>query len=163
MAGDQHSVNLRNTTGPYMLVPSLHVVGAIQEEFGPTRGITQLDNGLVVRHIEVVRSFLQGFLNLATKYAKIVSDDVVTPILEAHIVQTLFLQKQAMAQEWECLCFLQKEIIQLQKWMVSAFPSPAAHIRGETLETYFELLHFHHKTGQVHLLPSLSGLNILSK
>ena len=93
MAGDQHSANLRNTTGPYMLVPSLHVVGAIQEEFGPIRGITQLDDGLVVRHVEVVRSFLQGFLNLATKYAKIVSDDVVTPILKAHIVQTLFLQK----------------------------------------------------------------------
>ena len=140
-----NTVNLRNTTGPYMLIPSLHVVGAIEEEFGPTKGITQLDNSLVIRHVEVVRSFLQGFLDLATKYAKIVSDDVVTPILKAHIVQTLFLQKQAMAQEWECLCFLQKEITQLQKWMVSAFPSPAAHIvhqqkrtqvetRGNTLE-----------------------------
>ena len=32
-----------------------------------------------------------------------------------------------MARKWECLCFLQRQITQLQKWMVSAFPSTAAH------------------------------------
>ena len=36
--------------GTYILIPSLHVGGAIQEEFVPTRGIVQLDNGLVIRH-----------------------------------------------------------------------------------------------------------------
>ena len=36
--------------GTYILIPSLHVGGAIQEELVPTRGIVQLDNGLVIRH-----------------------------------------------------------------------------------------------------------------
>ena len=47
-------------------------------------------------------------------------------MLEAHIVQTLFLQKQTMAREWERLCFLQREVKQLQKWMVSVLPSTSA-------------------------------------
>ena len=34
--------------GSYILIPLLHVGGAIQEEFGPARGIFQLDNGLVI-------------------------------------------------------------------------------------------------------------------
>ena len=34
----------------YILIPSLHVGGAIQE-FGPTRGIIKLDNGFVIRHV----------------------------------------------------------------------------------------------------------------
>ena len=83
--------------GPYILIPSLHVGGAIQEEFGSTRGIFQLDSGLVIRHVEVIKDFLQGLLDTVTKYAKTVSDDVVEPMLEAHIVQTLFLQKRTMA------------------------------------------------------------------
>ena len=32
-----------------------------------------------------------------------------------------------MAREWERLCFLQREVTQLQKWMVSVFPPTAAH------------------------------------
>ena len=77
--------------GPYILIPSLHVGGAIQDEFGPTTGNFQLDNGLVIRHVEVIKHFLQGLLDIITKYAKTVMDDVVAPMLEAHIVQTLFL------------------------------------------------------------------------
>ena len=77
--------------GPYIFIPSLHVGGAIQDEFGPTTGNFQLDNGLVIRHVEVIKHFLQGLLDIITKYAKTVMDDVVAPMLEAHIVQTLFL------------------------------------------------------------------------
>ena len=95
---------------PY--IPSLHVGGAIQEEFGLAKRIIQLDNDLVSRYVEVHKSFLQGLLDIVTKYAKTVSDDVVAPMLEAHIVQTLFLQKQTMARDWERLCFLQREITQ---------------------------------------------------
>ena len=75
----------------------------------------KLDNGFVIRHVTVIRSFLQGLLNIVTKYAKTVSDDAVTPILEAHIAQTLFLQKQIKSQELERLCFLQSEVTQLEK------------------------------------------------
>ena len=65
--------------GPYILIPSLHVGGAIQKEFGPTREIIQLDNALVIRHVEVIKSFIQGLLDIVTKDAKTVSDDVVAP------------------------------------------------------------------------------------
>ena len=57
----------------------------------------QLDNGFIIRHVEVIKSFLQGLLDIVTMYAKTVSDDVVAPMLKAHIVQTLFLQNQTMA------------------------------------------------------------------
>ena len=52
---------------------------------------------------------------------------MVAPVLEAHIAQTLFLQKQTMARKWERLCFLQRQITQLQKWMAGVFPSTAIH------------------------------------
>ena len=86
-----------------------------------------MGKSLVIRHVEVVRRFLQCLIDLVTKYAETVLDDVVTLRLEGHIVQTWFLQKQTIAPEWECLCFLQLEITQLQKWMVSDFPSTAKH------------------------------------
>ena len=80
-------------------IPSLRVGGAIQEEFGPTRGVVQLDNSLIIRNVEVVKSYLQGLLDIVTKYARPVSDNVVAPMLEAHIVQTLFFQKQTVARD----------------------------------------------------------------
>ena len=124
--------------GSYLLIPSLHVGGATQEEFRPTRGIVQLDNGLVIRHVEIIKSFLQRLLNIINKYAKTVSDDVVIPMLEIHIVQTLCLQKQPMACKWEHLCFLQREITQLQKWMVSVFPSTSECFVHQQLGTQVE-------------------------
>ena len=64
----------------------------MQEEFEPTRGTIKPDNSLVMRHVTVIKSFLQGLHNIITKYDKAVYD-VVAPIFEVHIVQTLFLQK----------------------------------------------------------------------
>ena len=93
----------------------MHPGGVVQDELGTTRGIMKLDNGFVIRHVTVIRSFLQGLRNIVTKYAKTVSGDAVAPMLEAHIVQTLFLQKKIKSQDWEGLCFLQSEVIQLEK------------------------------------------------
>ena len=124
----------------YILIPSLDVGGAIQEEFRSTRGIVQLDNSLVIRHMEVIKSFLQRLIDIVTKYAKTVLDDVVGPLLEAHIAQTLFLQKHTMAREWERLCFLQREIKRLQKCMVSVFPSTAAHFVHQQPVTQVETI-----------------------
>ena len=104
--------------GSYIPIPFLHVGGDIQEECGPTREIVQLDNGFIIRHAEVTKSFLQGLIFIVTKGANAVSDDVLAPMLEGDFVQTLFHQKQTMAQEWERLCFLQREITQLQKWLM---------------------------------------------
>ena len=104
----QHNLQEMNTLGvheikqqgTYILTPSLHVGGAIQQESGSTRGIVQLDNGLVIRHVEVIKNFLHGLLDIVSRYAKTVSDDVVVPMIEAHIVKTLFLQKQTIARQW---------------------------------------------------------------
>ena len=126
--------------GALHLIPSLHVGRAIQAEIGATRGVLQLDKGLVIRHVEVIKDFLQGLLDMVTKYAKTVSNDVAAPMLEAHIVQTLFLQKRTMVHEWECLCFLQREITQLQKWMVSVFPSTATHFVHQRPGTQVETM-----------------------
>lgn len=67
--------------GSYIPIPFLHVGGAIQEECGPTREIVQLDNGFIIRHAEVMKSFLQGLIFIVTKFANAVSDDVVVPML----------------------------------------------------------------------------------
>ena len=104
----QHNLQEMNTLGvheikqqgTYILTPTLHVGGAIQQESGSTRGIVQLDNGLVIRHVEVIKNFLHGLLDIVSRYAKTVSDDVVAPMLEAHIMKTLFLQKQTIARQW---------------------------------------------------------------
>ena len=90
--------------------------------------------------MEVIKDFLQGLLDIVTKYAKTVSDDVVASMLEAHIVQTLFLQKRNVAREWERLCFLQRKITQLQKWMVSVFPSTATHFVHQRPGTLVETM-----------------------
>ena len=44
---------------------------------------------MVIRHEEAIKRFLQGLLDIVTKYAKTVSGDMVAPVPEAHIVQTL--------------------------------------------------------------------------
>ena len=48
--------------GTYILIRSLHVGGAIQQEFGRTRGIVQLDNGLVIRHVKPLRTSFMYYL-----------------------------------------------------------------------------------------------------
>ena len=48
--------------GTYILIRSLHVGGAIQQEFGRTRGIVQLDNGLVIRHVKPLRTSFMCYL-----------------------------------------------------------------------------------------------------
>ena len=90
--------------------------------------------------MEVIKSFLQVLVDIVTKYAKTVLDDVVAPMPEAHIVQTLFLQKQTMARESERLCFLQREVTQLQKQMVCIFPSTATHFAHQWSGTQVETM-----------------------
>ena len=144
----QHNLQVMDTLGvheikqqgTYILIPSLHIGGAIQQEFGLTRGIVQLDNGLVIRQVEVIKNFLHGLLDIVTRYAKTVFVDVVAPMLEAHIEQTLFLQKQTMACKWERLYFLQREVTQLQKWMVSVFPSTASNFLHQQSGTQVETI-----------------------
>lgn len=48
-----------------------------------------------------ISKLLEAFYE-ACSMSKTVLDKVVAPMLEAHIVETLFLQKQTMAQEGEC-------------------------------------------------------------
>ena len=90
--------------------------------------------------MEVIKNFLHGLFDIVTRYTKTVSDDVVAPIVEAHIVQTLLLQKQIMAREWERLCFLQREVTQLQKCMVSVFHSSVAHFVHQQPVTQVEAI-----------------------
>ena len=51
----------------YIIIPSLQVGEAIRKKSWPTRGILQLDNSLVIKHVEVIKSFLQGLLHIVTK------------------------------------------------------------------------------------------------
>ena len=126
---DMHNLKVHEIQqqGQYVLIPTLHVGGAVQEHYGLDKEILQLDNGLVIRNIKLAPELLHGLLDIVATYAKQVADDVVAPMLEAHIVRTLFLQKQLMAKEWERLCFMQREVTQLQKWTITVFPSTAAN------------------------------------
>ena len=122
--------------GSYILIPSLHGGESIQKKFGPTRGIVQLGNGLAIRHVEVIKSSLQGLLDTVTKYDKTVSDDAVAPMLEAHIVLALFLQKQTMTCKWERLCFIQKILYSYKNgWLVfSPLMLPTLSINDQVLK-----------------------------
>ena len=57
----------------------------------------------------------------------------------AHIVQTLFLQKQTMARDWSIYASY-KERLQLQKWIVSVFPPTAAHFVHQQQGTHVETM-----------------------
>ena len=58
--------------------------------------------------------------------------------LRAHVLQALFLQELTKACEWECLCFLQREVTQLQKWMFCVFPYSAVHFAHQRPGTQVE-------------------------
>ena len=77
----------------YILIPSLHVGEAVQEEFRPTRGIINWITASLSGISKSLEVFLLGLLDFITKYAKTVSDNVVASMFEAHIAQTLILQK----------------------------------------------------------------------
>ena len=49
-------------------------------------------------------------------------------MVETHIVQTLFFQKKNLESRVGTLVFLQSEVTQLEKWMVSVFLSTAVHV-----------------------------------
>ena len=92
---------------------------------GINEKIIQLDNGLVLRNTEIYPNTFHPLTEAIKEYAKTVSDTVVAPLLEAHIVKTMIYQKQMMIQEWERLCFIQQEMTKLQHWMISIFPNTA--------------------------------------
>ena len=78
-------------------------------------------------------------LNIVSKYAKTVLDNVVLPLLEGHIVQTLILQtKIGLENGSKVQARLQSEVTQLQKWMVRVFPSTAAHFVHQQKGTQVE-------------------------
>ena len=87
------------------------------------QSVLQPDNGLVLRNIEKAPSLYKNLRQIVKTYAKKVANDVVAPLLEAQIVQTILHQKQIMAREGERLCFMQQEITRLQHWMISVYPS----------------------------------------
>ena len=86
--------------------------------------------------MEVIKSYLQGLLDTVTKYDKTVSDDAVAPMLEAHIVLALFLQKQTMTCKWERLCFIQKILYSYKNgWLVfSPLMLPTLSINDQVLK-----------------------------
>ena len=109
----------------YILIPDLHIGGAIQNQY--RNGIIQLDNGITL--IPTGKKFyhINHYLRrIITKYARQVGTDAIAPILEAHIVRNILLEKQRIAQEWQRGCFLQQEITRLQHWIITTFPSSAS-------------------------------------
>ena len=48
-----------------------------------------MDNGIVIKHVEGIKTFLQGLLDIVTKHTLKVLYNLVAPMLEAHIVETL--------------------------------------------------------------------------
>ena len=79
--------------GDYILIQDLHAGGAVQAEYGSNKGLLQLDNGLVIRTLHETNDLLKSLKTVVSTYASKVADDVVAPLLEAHIVQSLMLQK----------------------------------------------------------------------
>ena len=65
-----------------------------------------------------------------------------------------------MARKWECLCFLQRQITQLQNWMVSAFPSTAAHFVLQQSGTQVEAIG---NTLQVKLCKPILNYGIVTR
>ena len=130
-------------SGEYILIPGLNAGGAIQEYLPNNR--IMLDNGLILVRGKNTSNHLNHLSNVVKKYSEAVANDVVAPLLQAHIIQTIIIQKQQMAEEWEKACFLQGEITRIQRFMLEVYPQGAAkyihqepgitvHVAGDALE-----------------------------
>ena len=70
----------------FILIQDLYVGGAIQAEYGPDKNIVQLDNGLALTKLKNNTDLIASLKEVVVKYASIVADNAVAPLLEAHIV-----------------------------------------------------------------------------
>ena len=75
-------------SGEYFLIPSLQAGGAIQQTMGIDKETIQLDNCLILRNTTMYPNLFHQLTKAIKEYTKTVSDTVVAPLLEAHIVQT---------------------------------------------------------------------------
>ena len=75
------------------MISDLQSGSAIQKKFRDKHGQFQLKNGLLLRNIESYPGLLTTFQTLLKHYSKKVADNVVAPLLEAHLVQTIITQK----------------------------------------------------------------------
>ena len=109
----------------YLLIRALRVGGTIQMNDKQSHLIT-MDNGMILRRIGVSKESFNSFVNKTLEFSKHSAALYPLGILEAHLFIARVNQKQAMISVWESLCFLQREIGRIQKWMTVYFPSTAA-------------------------------------
>ena len=108
--------------GDFILIQDLQVERNTQAEYGPYKKIVQVDNVLVLTNLRNNTVFLASLKEFVVRYSSTAADDVLAPLLEAHIVQSIMYQKQLVMHEWEILCYLQKEITRIHHWMINTFP-----------------------------------------
>ena len=110
----------------FILIESLVIGGAIQQESDKYKGIIQLDNGIVITEIGVKETIYKKLKRNLEGYAKMVGTDVMAPILEAHLAAAMVQQNHDMIRDWERICFIQDELQKIQKWMIHTFPTSSA-------------------------------------
>ncbi|MEO0683466.1 MAG: reverse transcriptase domain-containing protein [Cyanobacteria bacterium J06649_11] len=109
-----------------ILIPSLRIGGSIQNEYGESKTTLLLDNGILLKSPVIKEDMFKALETIVTEYSKRMASDTLGPILQAHIMRTMMNQKMLIIQEWEKLCFIQKEVSKIQRWMIEVFPTTAA-------------------------------------
>ena len=107
--------------GDFIFSQDLHAGGVIQVEYRPDKNIVQLDNCLVLTKLKNNTDLWASLKEVIVRYASAVTGDVVAPLLEAHIIQTIVYQKQLMMRNWERLCHVQKKITGIHYWIINTF------------------------------------------
>ena len=79
--------------GEYVLISDLQSGRAIQKEFRDKRDQLQLDKEFALTNIKLYSGLFTRFQTLLKNYSRKVADNVVAPLLEAHLVQTIITQK----------------------------------------------------------------------
>ena len=75
--------------GDFIFSQDLHAGGVIQVEYRSDKNIVQLDNCLVLTKLKNNTDLWASLKEVIVRYASAVTGDVVAPLLEAHIIQTI--------------------------------------------------------------------------
>ena len=105
-----------------------------------------MDNSLLLKFSSPdERNYLGSLEGTITEYTKKARNDVVAPILQAHVIHIIIFQKRRIIQDGERSCVVQSELARIQHFMLKTFPQTAAqyihselghtvHVAGEALE-----------------------------
>ena len=111
--------------GDFVLIPSLKIGGAVQQE--DERGSISLDNGIVLEVLGDTKSTFSKLLNSAKNLSRVAPADAHAALLEAHIALAMEQERLNLISVWQTICILESKVSNIEKWALSNFPESTSN------------------------------------